>query len=245
MKHVLVTGSEGGIGAALVDAFVEAGYGVIGIDVAAQPRSRLHGYVQADLARFVTDAGFRQATCEKVCEALGGAPLDGLVNNAAAQRLGAFETLGDEDWQLSMNVNVLAPAMLVRELLPQLTACRGTVVNIASIHAKLTKPAFTAYATSKSALVGLTSALAVELGDRIQIAAICPAAVATPMLLAGFAERDADYQRLKEFHPCNDIAAPRDVARLAVSIISAATPFYNGMVVNLDGGIGSRLHDPA
>ena len=244
MKYALVTGSEGGIGTALVQAFTDAGYHVVGLDVIAQSQPALHGYVQADLSQLVSDPRYRQVTCASIRSHLGNAGLNALINNAATQKTGKFELLSDEDWQSSFNINVLAPALLVRDLLPDLSRCRGTVINIASIHARLTKPGFTAYATSKSALLGLTSALAVELGDRVQVAAICPAAVATPMLVAGFAGRDGDYQRLREFHPCGDIANPCDVARLAVSIVTAETPFYNGMVVNLDGGVGARLHDP-
>ena len=244
MKQVLITGSEGGIGIALVKAFTDAGYQVIGLDTAEQSKSSLQGYVQADLSRFAGDPGFRRAVCDKIRSALRGAPLAALVNNAATQILGKFESLSDEDWQSTLNTNVLAPMFLIRELLAELSESRGTVVNIASVHATLTKPGFSAYATSKTALLGLTRALAVEVGDRIQVTAICPAAIATPMLMAGFSGRGGDYKQLKEFHPCKDVGQPEDVARLAVSMVEGATPFYNGMVINLDGGVGSRLHDP-
>ena len=96
----------------------------------------------------------------------------------------SFEQLGLADWQETLDVNLMAPVAISRALLPQLKRQRGSIVHIGSIHSQLTKPGFTAYATSKAALAGLTRAMAVELGGSVRVNAIEPAAIATPMLEA-------------------------------------------------------------
>jgi NAD(P)-dependent dehydrogenase (short-subunit alcohol dehydrogenase family) len=118
------------------------------------------------------------------------------------------------------------------------------VINIASIHALLTKPRFSAYATSKSALIGLTRALAVELGGRVRVNAISPAAIATPMLESGFSEDPEGLNRLAAYHPSACIGVPDDVARAALCLAEVKGAFLNGAIVGVDGGIGARLHDP-
>jgi len=67
--------------------------------------------------------------------------------------------------------------------LPLLREAKGSVVNVASIHATVTKPEFTVYATSKSALVSLTRSLALELAPDVRINAVAPAAIPQPMSL--------------------------------------------------------------
>jgi NAD(P)-dependent dehydrogenase (short-subunit alcohol dehydrogenase family) len=143
-----------------------------------------------------------------------------------------------------MDVNLISPFLLTQGFLSELENASGSVVNIASIHAQLTKPRFSAYSTSKSALVGLTRALAIELGGRVRVNAIAPAAISTPMLEAGFAD---DYESLKKLatcHPSGMIGTPEDVARAALYFAETKSMFLNGAILGIDGGIGSRLHDP-
>jgi NAD(P)-dependent dehydrogenase (short-subunit alcohol dehydrogenase family) len=168
-----------------------------------------------------------------------------LVNNAAVQILGRTEAVSVQDWEVTLRTNLVAPFMLAQALLPELERARGSVVNIASIHAVATKPGFVAYATSKAALVGLTRALAVDLGPRVRVNAVNPAATATPMLLAGFAGRERDLETLGRMHPLERIADPDEVARTALFLASDAASFITGSTLHIDGGIGARLHDPA
>jgi NAD(P)-dependent dehydrogenase (short-subunit alcohol dehydrogenase family) len=117
-------------------------------------------------------------------------------------------------------------------------------VHIGSIHSQLTKPGFTAYATSKAALAGLTRAMAVELGGTVRVNAIQPAAIATPMLEAGFADAPHLKSQLDAFHPTGAIGSPADVARAVLFLLDPVNSFLNGCVLPLGGGIHSRLHDP-
>jgi NAD(P)-dependent dehydrogenase (short-subunit alcohol dehydrogenase family) len=118
------------------------------------------------------------------------------------------------------------------------------VINIASIHAGLTKPGFSAYSTSKSGLVGLTRSLAVELGAKVRVNAISPAAIDTPMLRDGFSENLAGLAELERIHPGGIIGTPTEVAELAFFMARNESKFLNGSIVGLDGGISGRLHDP-
>src|SRR3546814_5507046 len=102
------------------------------------------------------------------------------------------------------------------------------VLNIRSIHARLTKPGFAAYATSKAALSGLTRAMAVELGSRVRVNAIEPAAIATPMLRAGFADNENGYRQLNDLHPSGNIGSPDELAQLARLLIASDNNFLNG-----------------
>lgn len=245
MNSILITGALGGIGQALCRAFRAAGWRVLGTDLAdSAPDGLADAYLPLDLGAFKHDPGIRSAFAAAVRSASSGAPLKALVNNAAIQRLNATDRVTVEDWDRTLDVNLVAPFLLAQAFLPELEAARGTVLNVASIHARLTKPEFVVYATSKAALAGLTRAMAVDLGPRLRVNAICPAAISTPMLEAGFAGRPAARRQLDEFHPAGRIGQPDEVARLAVFLASDASPFLTGACVDLDGALSARLHDP-
>jgi NAD(P)-dependent dehydrogenase (short-subunit alcohol dehydrogenase family) len=239
---VLITGSAGGIGQALVKAFAAEGYYVIGLDRDVSPG--VDHSVNLDLARLVADESVAKSLGEWLESALDGRPLRALVNNAAVQRLSPVESLTIADFRATLDVNLVAAFALVKLCLPWLEATGGSVINVGSIHARLTKSNFTAYATSKGALETLTRALAVELGARVRVNAVSPAAVETSMLLAGFEGANDTYDNLFAHHPTGRIARPEEVAELALYLAGDRATFVNGAVVDIDGGIGGRLHDP-
>jgi NAD(P)-dependent dehydrogenase (short-subunit alcohol dehydrogenase family) len=245
-KLVLITGCLGGIGRALVKEFDEAGFTVVGLDVspvAASGGTLPQHYFNVDLDQLCLNAAYRERTLNDVKTCLAGR-LDALVNNAAHQVVKPIASLSVDDWIQTQNVNVMAPFLLTQALLPELTATQGNVINIASIHAQLTKPEFVAYATSKAALLGMTKAMAVELGAAVQVNAICPAAIATPMLVAGFEGCPEGLAQLASMHPVGRIGQPSEVAKAAVLLASKSLSFMSGATLQLDGGIGARLHDP-
>ncbi len=242
---VLITGAAGGIGQALVREFQAAGYQVVATDLVPQPLAWPGvTYFQADLARTVVDEAYAATVFARVRKHLAGQGLKVLVNNAAVQILGGMEQLTRQDWNQTLRVNVLAPFFWTQALLPELEAGRGSVLNISSIHARLTKRDFVAYATSKAALSGMTRALAVDLGPRVRVNAIEPAAIETDMLKAGFAEQPERFRRLEGCHPRQRIGQPEEVARLALAIVGGRMGFLHGACIGLDGGIAARLFDP-
>lgn len=243
-KTALITGALGGIGVALVRTFAAAGYRVIATDRRPDDKGNLE-YVQFDIARLVADDADRATTTANLHSVLGSHGLDVLVNNAAVQHLGGVDDVTARNLRDTFDTNVLGPLLLIQALLPDLEKAGGSVINISSIHASLTKPGFVAYATSKAALLGLTRALAVDLGSRVRVNCVLPAATDTPMLRAGFEGNTAGYAALASMHPMGRISSPDEVARVALFLASADASAVTGAALGVDGGIGGRLHDPA
>jgi len=220
MKKALITGVLGGIGSALAMAFRAEGYYVYGLDVREDFKFDCNSFVQFNLDDFCKNADYRKewsAFFEKEITSL-----DVLINNAAVQKLDKLDDLQLEDWEETLN---------------------GTIINIGSIHYQLTKPRFISYATSKSALIGLTKALAVDLEGRVRVNAISPAAIETDMLLAGFDGDERALEELRRIHPVQRIGYPQEVAKLALFLASENTGFIHGASLTLDGGISSVLKD--
>jgi NAD(P)-dependent dehydrogenase (short-subunit alcohol dehydrogenase family) len=243
LKQVaVITGALGGIGRAMCHEFDAAGYRVIGIDRVGGELS-FATIIHADVQELVTRPESTAPLLARLTEQIGKAPLKVLVNNAAVQILGATEDVTLGDWRETLDTNLLAPFVLSRMLLSQLSAGNGSIINIASVHATATKPRFVCYATSKAALVGLTKAMAVDLGPKLRVNAILPGAVATPMLEASFANNPTARSLLESYHPLGRVARPEEVAKAAVFLSSDAASFITGAALALDGGVGSRLHD--
>lgn len=239
----VITGASGGIGQALCRTFKQDGYRIIGMDVLPEAEY-CDTFVHTDLNELSRSSRYRESVMEQMKESIDSYKLRVLINNAALQIVKPTEKITTEDWRDTLNVNLVAPFLLSQTLLPHLEKARGSIINISSVHATLTKPEFICYATSKTALIGLTRSLAIDLGERVRVNAICPAAVATPMLTAGFDGKTAEFNQLSGMHPLKRIAEPEEVARLALFLASDQAEFVTGASFNVDGGIGCRLHDP-
>lgn len=245
-RYCLITGAAGGIGRTLVTSFREAGYRVVAADRNDQPEGMLcDRYVNVDLEQFVVDEPYAASVISEIRSEIDSGALHALVNNAAIQILGGTASLTRSDWRTTLDVNLIAPFLLTQAFLPELERARGAVVNISSIHATLTKVGFVAYATSKAALSGMTRALAIDLGARVKVNAIEPAAIDTDMLRAGFCGNEAAFRELEAAHPCGSIGDPESVSRLALMLADAESHFLHGACIEVSGGIGARLHDPA
>ncbi len=242
---VLITGACGGIGRALCNSFRNAGYFIIATDVAAEgDADNCDRYIRADLGEMVADEGPGESFAAEVNATLAGKELKGLINNAAVQKLAHLDELDLADFRVSLDINVTAPVLLARLFLDALAKAGGSIVNIGSIHAILTKPAFISYATSKAALQGLTRALAVDLGGQVRVNAVQPAATDTEMLREGFRGNTAGLALLEKYHPAGRLATPEEIAAMVVFLVSDECGFMTGSIINIDGGIGARLHDP-
>lgn len=240
-RVALITGAAGGIGRALVSVFEAQGWRVVSTDRVALDRP---GHVVgslADLSRPDTTGG--AALIAALRNETRG-ELSAIVHNAAFQVVKPTAELSADDWQTTLNVNLMAPFWLTQAFLPELSKRHGSVLAISSIHERLTKPGFVAYATSKSALSGMVRAMAVDLGGQVRVNAICPAAIGTPMLKAGFDGQAAAFAQLEAHHPIGRIGTPEEVAELAAFVCSERAPFMTGACLDLSGGISGRLHDP-
>ncbi len=242
---VLITGAAGGIGSALVEAYSEAGWRVIATDRNEVSSSSAHSFVQADFEHIVQDDAALGEFVGTVRDALQGVPLRVLVNNAALQLLGSVPNVSYSDWERTLRLNLTAPFRLAQAFLPQLQSASGTIINVGSVHAQATKREFVAYATSKAALHGLTQAMAVDLGSNPRVLCVAPAAVGTQMLHDGFKDNPDALAELAAAHPVGRIAKPAEIARSIVSLSQEPFMFATGTTVWLDGGVLSRLYDPA
>lgn len=241
MKKALITGVLGGIGSALAHYFRESGYYVYGLDVQHSERHEADQLIQFDLHQFSTNDAYR-AEWKQTFNVLVP-ELHVLINNAAVQLLDGLDALKLADWEHTMAVNLTGPLLLSQHFLDQLEETNGSIINIGSIHQQLTKRRFISYATSKSALIGLTKALAVDLEGRVRVNAISPAAIETAMLLAGFDGNENALNELRKIHPVQRIGYPGDVAKLALFLASESSGFIHGANLSLDGGISSVLKD--
>jgi NAD(P)-dependent dehydrogenase (short-subunit alcohol dehydrogenase family) len=247
-KGVLVTGAAGDIGAAIAASFLERGARVCITDVSADRLDRRReelgvlGPVTActcDLADPAQVAGL----AAEASAHLGR--VDILVNNAAVQAEGDLDACPPELFDLAQAINVRAPYLLARHLVPAMRAAGGgAIVNVASVHATAPGPRRIAYATSKAALLGLTRALAAELGrDNIRVNAVSPGATLTSQLQAAWDKLSAGgvdvMAHAVRQHPLGRIAEAADIAEAVVYL--AETGFVHGMDLRVDGGFLSTL----
>lgn len=244
-RYVLITGSSGAIGTAMVDAFRNAGYAVCGLDCVPSVHSQADYFIQVDLYSLVNDLKVRRSLLKEVKDWLGGNHLDVLVNNAAYQYVSQNHPMPVEELTRSYSINVVAPYLLITEMAEVMTPASGSVVNIGSVHNRLTKPGFVGYATTKAALAALTRGLALDYEDRLRINCIEPASVQTPMLLDGFKSCPEKMAALENYHPQKRIGTPAEIAAMALVLSSGDIRFLHGACIDMSGGIASRLHDPA
>lgn len=246
-KFILITGAKGGLGTKLVSEFISTGYIVIGTDIFEDNKSvscNSFHYIKMNFNDYLSSDDISNKFYDSVCNIIGDGQLVGIINNAATQILNDGLNLNKIDLEKSLDINVVMPFLLVKQFFYLLASSRGTVINIGSIHAKLTKPKFIAYATSKAAISGMTKAMAVEFGGQVTINAIQPAAIETQMLLDSFSNDGKKLEELKKFHPTKKIGNLVELSRLCQLLISGDFRFLNGAVIEYDGGISSRLHDP-
>lgn len=242
LKTVLVTGASGGIGRAICSAFSNAGYGIIGVDRRSDPDFPWD-MVEFDLRMICSPCGERESFFRDI-DNLADGRLGVLVNNAAIQVSKPLDEFTPENLAETMETNLIAPFLLIQHSLTQLKKNSGCVINMASIHAQITKPGFSVYSASKGGLVSMTKALAVELAPEVRLNTVLPAATDTPMLREGFAG-SMNVETLGDFHPMKRIAAAREVAEVVLFLASPAAGFMTGAEIRVDGGIGALLHDPS
>jgi len=241
MSRVIVTGCSGAIGQALCQTLHSSGYQVVGLDVTDESPNSEIIYERVDLSTAGSPA-FDVALNR--LEELYGNDVFALINNAAVQVTGDFCTLGTEDFVRSINTNLLAPILLAKTFIPSLEQARGILINIETIHSRLTKPGFSAYSISKSGLSGLTRALSAEFGQKVRITGVAPAAISTEMLMDGFKGKEHLVRELSNCHPTGHIGSVADVANVVSWLLANDVSFLHGAIIDLAGGIQHVLNDP-
>lgn len=247
-KRVLVTGAAGDIGAAIAEAFLRLGARVHVTDIDAEKLRRrteglgAYGPVTASACDLGAPPDVR-ALADAAITQLGR--VDVLVNNAAIQAQGDLDACSLELFDSAYAINVRAPYLLAKALVPLMRAAGGgAIVNVASVHATAPGPKRIAYATTKTALLGLTRALAVDLGrDNIRVNAVSPGATLTDQLQLAWAQIDGGgvdvMAHAKRQHPFGRLADVSDIADAVVYL--ARAKFVHGVELRVDGGLLSAL----
>ena len=243
-KGVLVTGAAGDIGAEVARAFLARGARLHITDVDAEKLARraesLGGAVTASACDLAEPCEV-EALAEAALAALGR--VDILVNNAAIQAQGDLESCSMELFDQAYAINVRAPYLLAKLLVPSMRAAGGgAIVNVASVHATAPGPKRLAYATSKTALLGLTRSLAVDLGrDNIRVNAVSPGATLTSQLQEAWEGADGTgvMTHAMAQHPLGRIAEVSEIAEAVVYLAEAG--FVHGTELRVDGGLLSAL----
>lgn len=179
----------------------------------------------------LTDTDHLPALIDKVIETFGR--LDGLVNNASSFYTTPMGKITAQQWADLMGTNVKAPLFLTQAAVPHLRETHGAVVNVVDIHADRPLKDFLVYSVAKSALGGLTRALAIELGPDIRVNGVAPGAILWPDESDMFPH--AERQRILSQVPLAREGSPEDIAD-AVEFLMFGAPYVNGQIIAVDGG---------
>lgn len=241
-KVALVTGAASGMGRATAHLFADEGAHVAVTDLDPQKVDAVVQEITAaggsavGFAFDVAEASARQQVVDQVVARWGA--LDILVNNAGVVFESPLEDPEfDAHWARTLAVNLTAHAGMVRACLPHLTRSgAGRVVNIASTEALGATKGISAYTSSKTAVIGLTRSLAVELAGRgITVNCICPGAVNTGMTSNIADEHKHEFARrrvaLKRY------ADPEEIAQMTLSLVLPAASYLTGVAIPVDGGL--------
>ena len=243
-RTALITGASKGIGAEICEVFAEAGADIVAVarDLpgleqtcsAVESHGRNCIVIEADL-------GDPKGPARAAEDALAHWPtIDILVNCAGIARIAPALELTAESWDATMNVNVRAPFLLSQKLAPPMIAQRwGKIINVSSQTGIVALDDHAAYATSKGALNALTKSLCAEWARfNIQVNAICPTVVMTPMGRKVWSD-EAKAGPLRSATPLRRFGEPVEIADAALYLASPASELINGSTLMLEGGFTS------
>ena len=243
---VLISGSSRGLGWSMAKAVAEAGATVLlhGRNVNLLKERRQHLKELGQNAEYYI---FDVANDDEVLAAFGKireqhGKLDGLINNAGIQHRRQIIEFELEDFDRVMDTNLRASWLLSREAVRLMQGQgSGSIVNIASIMGPQARKTISAYTTSKAGVVGLTKALAVELGPQgIRCNGIAPGFFATEMNTA--LVNDSEFTAFVSGRtPMQRWGNPDELGGAAVFLLSKAASYVNGNVIFVDGGLACQV----
>jgi NAD(P)-dependent dehydrogenase (short-subunit alcohol dehydrogenase family) len=249
-KVAIVTGGARGIGRAIVQKLAEEGARVRFFDIddsAAQAAlgeiSAAPGAVRYLSADVTIESEVRRAVAS-VESADGG--IDVLVNNAGVNAYFDATRMTETEWDAVFEVDLKGAWLCSKHVLPSmLSVGRGSIVNIASIHARLTMAGMFPYAAAKSGLVGLTRSMALDYAPHnVRVNAVLPGWTRTRLVEDWFRMQPDPAEaerRVLAAHPLGRIAAPAEVANLVAFIASDEASAITGASLAVDCGLGIRF----
>ena len=236
-KIALITGGTSGIGFACAERFAEEGATVImasrGEKRGKEAEAALHsqGYNASFISCDVSNRESVEALKQQVQERHGR--LDILVNNAGVLRTGSLEEITDEDWDLTYNTNLKSMLYVCQNFIDMLKDSHGVILNNTSInglHHYIKGKKSYMYATSKADAIQFTNYLAKNYAPDVRVNCLCPGMTVTNL----FTNRD--FSRFKGCNLLDRMAEPREIANVALFLVSDEASFVTGSVIVADGG---------
>lgn len=164
--------------------------------------------------------------------------LDALVNNASSFFPTPVGGIAEKAWDDLIGSNLKGPLFLSQAVAPHLAKTHGCIVNITDIHAERPLKGYPLYCAAKAGLLGLTRALALELGPRVRVNAVAPGAIEWPENATDFPPDEQ--AAIIEHTLLKRVGSPGDIARTVKFLILDA-PYITGQVINVDGGRTAHL----
>jgi NAD(P)-dependent dehydrogenase (short-subunit alcohol dehydrogenase family) len=251
-RVALVTGGASGIGRAIVSELAERGARVALLDVEAGALGVAAGELGDAALPIEGDvASERDALAAVAAVDDRWGRLDMLVNCAGIDRPKRLLDLSEEHYDRVVDVDLKGVYLLTRAALPLMArGGGGSVVNISSVMAWYTAPGYVAYTAAKAGVVGMTRAMAVELGaSGVRVNVICPGFIDTPIWHRNLAtkppaEAEAFAESVAALHPLGRRGRPEDVAKATAFLCSDEAEFITGATLTVDGGVTNKLVGP-
>lgn len=238
-KIAIVTGGASGIGAGIVKAFAREGARVVICDLQAEKAQQLETELSAaglvSMVQIIDVSNQEQVETMVSNVVAAWGTIDILVNNAGITRDALLHKMSDDDWDQVIKVNLYGSYYCAHAVVPIMRAktC-GKIVNISSI-SRFGNVGQANYAASKAGIVGLTRALAKEVGTKgINVNAIAPGSIMTDMFLA-MPENIRELAKL--ITPLRRAGTVEEVAAVCVFLASDDASYITGQVIHCDGGM--------
>lgn len=241
--HIFVTGGAKGIGEAIVRDCLAEGAKVSFVDIDVKNGEKLAAelgssvkFVKASVASF---AELSKAFTE-VTAAFG--EVTGVVNNAGVNSHADPVTMTDQEWEDFFAIDMKPVWLTAKLALPAMRkAGKGSIVNIGSIHGKLTYPGFFPYGAAKSAVLGLTRNLALDEGKHeIRVNTVSPGYILTDLTKGWLSAEDGRTERANSIQPLGRMGQPVEVAKVVTFLLSDKATYISGSDWAVDGGLGAR-----
>lgn len=241
-KAALVTGAASGLGRASALRLAQLGADVAVLDVSAGGLAETAQAIRAlgrralELPLDLSDRANCRAAVERTVAEFGR--LDALCNVAGVLLPGRTENITDDEWDLTLAVNLSAPFFTVRAAIPHLRASKGAVVNVTSCAAFKGQAYFAAYCATKAGLTHMTKALAMEfMHEPIRVNAVAPGGMITGIIGAMSRLEGCDQSLVERIASPRGICEVDDVADCVAFLASDASRAYHGACINIDAGV--------